>query len=495
MADRSENAQIGNFDLGDGVELIGELKLAGPKTTLSLHSTEFFDPRSCPDGYIRGSLHDHSKVSLIGCISTEAGTLSTAEGKSHFATVFPHFVLSGRRHLAPQESAISCIHFTIDDATTIFYDFDAFGLVVDARPLIRQVVLSNKSDREIAIGSDPQILYFAGKREIITANTPVGRVSANHSPSWSFPGPGGVQIRNKIRVSVEFADCARLDHAIDVVHLLRNYLGLLVGRPQVLSEIMVQLKADKDEAEILRLDWSWCPERKELDQGRKPHPADVLMDPVRRPEEFCAVLTNWLDRQTSWQDARSRFFGCFEGQSIYNVDRLIAAANMFDILPSSAIPKEVQLTSEMQEAKSNAQARFRKLAPSPERDSVLGALGRLGRPSLKRKVRFRTQVLLDAMPGRFPRLIPVLDLAIDCRNYLVHGGDAPFDLGANTNALWFLADSLEFVFATTDLIEAGWDMKAWDSHTSVSHPYGSFIRNYQAQVARFESLLRIPKSP
>lgn len=56
--------------------------------------------------------------------------------RSYFANVFPHFVVRGTQHLIPDEKVILEAHFVIDDATTLFYDFDAFGSVINARPLI-----------------------------------------------------------------------------------------------------------------------------------------------------------------------------------------------------------------------------------------------------------------------------------------------------------------------------------------------------------------------
>ncbi|MCH8913448.1 MAG: hypothetical protein IIA33_07755 [Planctomycetes bacterium] len=56
---------------------------------------------------------------------------------------------------------------------------------------------------------------------------------------------------------------------------------------------------------------------------------------------------------------------------------------MVDILPSSAIPPDVMLSAELDSAREQARTMFRTLPPSDERNSVLGALGRLGKNSLK----------------------------------------------------------------------------------------------------------------
>jgi hypothetical protein len=226
---RKVAVEIGEFDLGDGSTFTGKLKLAGPKTLLSLHGKQFFSPRRTPESYILGTLNDLTKVSLIDCISPGTGTRGTGDERTYFADIFPHFVVRGTRHLTPDEKSIKEAHFVVDDATTLFYDFDAFGSVIDAQPLIRQVVAANKIDREIPIGDHPQIVYFTGKRQIFCSDTPIGKVSAYHSPSWNLPGPSGVQIKNTIRVCVEFNEGVQFEAAIDRIYILRNYLGLLAG--------------------------------------------------------------------------------------------------------------------------------------------------------------------------------------------------------------------------------------------------------------------------
>jgi hypothetical protein len=167
---------------------------------------------------------------------------------------------------------------------------------------------------------------------------------------------------------------------------------------------------------------------------------------------------------------------------------------MFDILPSTAVPADVEIGPELQGAKASAQLLFNKLPTSPERDSVLGALGRLGKASLKRKVRFRAKKLLDAMPEQFPSLLWVVDHAVDCRNYFVHGGKPQMNFSEHSDAIWFLTDTLEFIFGTSDLIEAGWDINEWNARTSISHPFGRYVRSYAMLLQRLQSAMR-PAGP
>src|SRR5207248_9678183 len=70
----------------------------------------------------------------------------------------------------------------------------------------------------------------------------------------------------------------------------------------------------------------------------KPHTADVPFDPIHYRPEFEAALADWVRRHRAWRFARHRYLDCLSKGDRYNADRLIAAANMFDVLPGEAVP-------------------------------------------------------------------------------------------------------------------------------------------------------------
>ena len=178
----------------------GELTFSGRKTSLYLYDKDLFITHPIPYQYIKGVLNDLTKVSLIDCITT-SGTGSRHRGQEqyHFATVFPHFVVYGEEHLVPDQETINEVHFVVDDARRLFYDFEAFGSLIDARPFIESIANANdlqnpyvdkeRKERKVTIGPDPAILYFTGKREIFAADTVLGRVSATHNPTQTLGGP------------------------------------------------------------------------------------------------------------------------------------------------------------------------------------------------------------------------------------------------------------------------------------------------------------------
>jgi hypothetical protein len=91
---------------------------------------------------------------------------------------------------------------------------------------------------------------------------------------------------------------------------------------------------------------------------------------------------------------------------------------------------------------------------------------------------------------RFPELLTIGDEAVNCSNYYVHGGKPRFDYNANFNVVSFFTETLEFVFAASDLVEAGWDIKSWANvPTTMSHPFARFRVAYPMHLKELKALL------
>lgn len=299
-----------------------------------------------------------------------------------------------------------------------------------------------------------------------------------------------MRLDNRIGISITFRERVGFSDAIFRISRMLEFLGLLVGRPQNLRELSLDVGTRPEEPIILKVHWSNQPRRERANESREPDAFDILLDAAGNPEEFSQVLPKWLERQPEWNDARFRFFNSFAKQRFYDIDRLTGAANMFDVLPNSAVPPDIELEADLREAKASAKAIFRRLAPGPERNSVLDALGRMEKSSLKRKIRHRSERVTKALGGYFQDLDLVTDEAVNCRNYYVHGSAPRFEYNRHFNAVIFFVDTLEFVFAASDLIEAGWNAKAWSGHgTVMSHPFGRYKATYAGQLQMLKALL------
>jgi hypothetical protein len=491
MNEISGKERLGRFVIGDRT-LHGALTVAGPNSSLDLHDEKEFDPQAAPDRYIPGTLNDLTKVSLHGCVTTQGlGHTSRGEEIYYSARMFPHAVIVGDRHIGPNEKVVTRVSFEVDDAATLFHDFTAFGCILDGTALIQRVVEDNEKiiGQKIKTGPASKILYFAGTTEIFATDTVLGRVSASHNPHLtSFGGPEGVGLTNSIFVTIEFKDRLTIQESINRISAPLRFLEIAVGRPQNIVALSVRSEYGDASSSGFRLYWSMAPKRE--NEGLKPHTHDLLLDAIRRSTEFTNVLTNWVARDQERFHARMRFADSFAGQNQYTVDRVIGAANIFDILPASAGPTEVAIATELENATNLSRAAFRALEPSPERDSVLGALGRIGKASLKRKIRYRVEMIRKEVAQWFPDLPTVTDEAVNCRNYYVHASEARFNYDRHFDAVVFFIDVLEFVFAASDFVEAGWNITDWCGRaTLMSHPFSRLRINYALRLEELKKLL------
>jgi hypothetical protein len=480
----------GLFKVSSDVEVPGELSLKGGATSLDLYSTSFFNTHSSKD--MVGTFHDRSKVSLIDCI-TMSGLGSGTRGDEHyfFSSIFPHFALFGDEHISSSDRKIVEVSFAVDDAPTVFYDFDAFGSVINARPHMERIAEIKESGRTIEIGEHPLLFYFTGKHDIFSVDTVLGKVTATHGISYTFPGPEGIHVQNTIRLNITFSAERTVDETIAAVIDTLRFMEVIAGRPQNIVELVFRLAAPADERPRT-LDAYWCvPPRREKDnESRKPHPGDLPLQAGIAPEKFATVMASWLERHDEWRNARARYATASAYQNRYNTDRLVGAANMFDIMPASAYPAFVELSSTLKVARDASRQAFRGLPASSERDSVLNALGRIGKPTLKRKIRSRVKLITDTVGTKFPDLDLVTDQAVDCRNFFVHGTPGIFNYEVHANQATFFTDTLEFVFAASDLIDAGWDITEWiERGTTMSHPFGRYHVDYAERLTALKKLL------
>lgn len=487
---RKQQLQLaGTFIAPDGLEVFGSLRLKGRSTTLHLNLKgelpQFTEPRA-----IDGTLFDLRKVSCLECIIISAVNGWRGKEQYHHADIFPHFVTIGRRHFKAGEPSIVSVCFSTQDLPSIFNDYEAFGHIFASKPAIESLVNGGEHPRDVEFGEYPEAFYFSGKHEIIAVDTPIGMLRVLHQPTSNVGGTRGLDVKDKLVLCLRYAEPVNLETCVERVMSVHRLLSLIAGRKQSIESISLDLVDDpKPNPYPLELHWMHAP-LGTSDEDDKPHPGDVPLDAVRRPAEFKEVLVDWLRREPEWRTARIRYADCTSKGNSYGVDRLVAAANMFDILPLGVVSTALPLSRDLILAREECRKTFKRLDPGAERNGVLGALGRMHVPSLTKKVLHHVDVVNSKLAERFPNLSVAATTAVKCRNYFVHGGSDDFDFPKLEPLVPFLTDALEFVFATSDLISAGWDAGAWGNrHYSVGHSFTRFRWGFQEQIARLERAL------
>lgn len=476
---------LATFSLPDGQSAFGELRLKGEETLLRLKSDKLIG-RIEDGSHLQGVTLDHKWVTCIDCISPGTGHHWSKAGITHYhADIFPHYVTVGGEHLRPDSAMVRAISFRVSDLPALFYDFDAFGHVIGSDKVIDVVLEEARKRRAVEAGEWPQVCYFTGKDTVAEIETPIGKISVNHRPSFSMGGPEGVFIKNRMAVSIEPEAPVAFKDIIDRMLTLRRFLSMAAGRRQGIQSVgLTTTTPTQEPGQALELHWSYARKGSGKSASQhKPHPGDVPLDPINRLGEFSAVLKNWLERENGWRVPRIRYLDCLHNGNRYNVDRLVAAANMFDILPHDALPKVAGMPADLEATRTACLDLLKKHAPGPDRDSALSALGRMGKSSLPKKALHRAAIVAERFGPRFAELPLAISTAVKCRNFFVHGSSSDFDYFKLEHLTPFLTDVLEFVFSASDFIEAGWDAGRWNAQShGVGHNFARFRSGFDAGI-------------
>jgi hypothetical protein len=486
------------FTLPNGETVDGEFLLDGSQTYVTLYTDKHPSDPSGDFSDLHADLPAGRWLSFLKCVRLGGETSHTgAEREINRVRLYPHFATLGSRAF-PTDGRICRLGFVVEDFAAIYYDFDAFGYDLTPEDHIREILetFHARIGRRVEPGDRPVIAYFTGRSELFSATAPFGRVIARHRVPYVIGGgPRGVSINNAVITHLAFDPPTTFDQAIDNLHAVLRFLEVVAGRRQNLMHIEIELDLPNNcPRSILKVYWSSPPNRPAVAGERQPQPADLLLNGGSQPTQFAGVLERWLAVDHERADARVQFSGGFSNGNRFDVDRLVSSANMFDILPAGAVPNDVDLSEKLQKAKAEAERMFRALPQSDERASVLSALGRVGKANLKHKVRHRGQIVLAEAGEWFPDLIRVLEQAVDCRNHYVHGTSSKIDYrGHFFETVPFFTESLEFVFAASDLIEAGWSIMDWlRQGTTGSHPFGTYFPYYKDNLGALKALLEPP---
>lgn len=491
-----DKVRIATFEIG-AVSAIGHTAIDGENTTVHLSSNEFYGFSPKEERRIHGTLTDHTKITLIDCVTTSTGSNRTANGRSFQASVFPHYIVTGSRHVEPEEPNVTAIELLISNAHVLFWDCGAFGCSIGDRDTNRSFIqqLASPTHDKPAVGDYPEIFYFTGKHSILSAQTIIGLVSVSHRPTITSPSPEGIQVRNSIPIRIVFEAPLTFHDAFTRAYTLLVFVDLIMGTEHRMVSSTIELTTPSETKVRLDVYQTMAPHAEGKKDSERPQPGDVLINGGMQPASFSAVLTAWLTRQTDWASARFRFAQNFRKHNNYSVDRLVAAANLFDILPESAVGGTPSISSALSEATAEAKRLFRRLPPSQERDSVLGALGRVGKHNLRAKVAHRTKRITDKIGERFPDLDLATATAISVRNYFVHGSETKLSQEHCVELSPFFTDTLEFIFGASDLIEAGWDIEKWNaSPTGLSHPFSRYRASYGENLADLKAKLALSEN-
>lgn len=450
-------------------------------------------------------LNDGKKVSLLDCVLHGKSQHRFDENSQFESIFFPHYTVVSEEFICSDEPVIQAIRYHFQNVECLINGRDTFQSLHPDTSEIHQILeMDYKRKEKIAekhgwprkpfkpqIGDHPHLLYFSGLWEIVASDAKIGKVSFTNRSSHSGGSAAGIGIENEVTANIEFVEPKTLDEATHALRTLHGLFELSLGHRQrfrwIELELTQRLNHPKPERpQTARLYWSLCNERVEGDP--KINLYDVLLCPDRNAEEFSKVVTGWMNSAKTMGEPRVRFATAFFGS--YSVNRIVGAANMFDLLPESHAPKTKEADALLKDAVTQCRKIFTDLPDSFARQSILSTLGRIGKASLRDKIYHRADKIIEVVGDKFPELYLPCNHAVLCRNHYVHGSKGSFDYQLHFAEFAFIIDTLEFVFAASDLIDLGWDMKRWmDQGTTMTHSFGVYKINYSENINSLKSLV------
>lgn len=498
--------QYNGIFLSTDSQFAGLLKIAGADSILKLVGKSHWAHPETGSSDIHGVLSDGNKVSLLDCVLQGENRYRFDENSQFESVFFPHYAVVGERFITSDEPIIKAIHYHFENVDHLLSGRETFQSIRPEIAEVHQILeRDHKRKEKIAekygwgrrpfkpqVGENPHLLYFSGLWEIVASNAKIGKISLTNRSSHTAGSASGIGINNEVTANIEFTEPKTLDEATDALRSLHGLFELSLGHRQRFNWIELELTHCSQEhvpggSQTASLYWSLCNDRVAGDQS--PSLNDILLCPDRNPEEFATVATGWMDSAEAMGDPRVRFATAFFGS--YSVNRIVGAANMFDLLPESHAPKTKETDASLKEAVTQCRKIFAGLPDSFAKQSVLSTFGRIGKASLRDKIHHRADKIIKVAGDNFPELYLPCNHAVLCRNHYVHGSSGSFDYQKHFPEFAFIIDTLEFVFAASDLLDLGWDMKRWMSQdTSMTHSFGAFVINYPQNIARLKKLVK-----
>ncbi len=491
------------FPGGGHLIIAGErswLKLVA-KNDVSIGAKEFQD--------FHGLLADGRKASVLQSI-WRGSKYPSSKQAPYEINFFPHYVVLGKSHIRTNDTIISAIHYSFENAHCLVSGNETFRSLYPTREEAQTLLeAEHRRMEEMAkkygwgtkpfapeISEHPHLLYYSGAWEIASAAADIGTVSLHNRPSFNSGSSEGIWIKNEVSVTFRFHELKALPETTRALTRLHKFFELVLGRRQRLLRIELETthaekRADNEPAfPWHELHWSYCNEGFQ-GETRPTSLLNVAIRPDSQPEQFSTVVSAWLNTATEMGEARGRFATAFFRGS-YDVDRLVGAANMFDLLPESHTPKARDVDPVTRDAVESCRKIFEELPHDFVRQEVLSALGRVGKSSLRDKVLHRAKLIQSHVPDRFEGIeLPCIQ-AVKCRNHFVHGSGAEFDYRQHFGAFAFLTNTLEFVFAISDLIDLGWSFANWrENGFSIGDTeLADYVINYSHDLASLKALLQ-----
>ncbi len=437
------------FQIGDNKNISGVIGGESSRKRFNCWSSVFFHVEDHSNIY--GKTNKGETISLINCLGNMTNH-HRDNSSSYESEIYSHIMILGAENLYPEEKNIKSISFEVANPLKLLRNFNSFGYVNFPGQELIESLNNQENTPEFKASNNPIIAYFDGEFEIFRQETRLGTISARNLVSGGmFGNAEGVEIKNKVVVKIDFHEEVDLQEAFKKGNLVSKFLRFIGGQGLYFEEIKL-LKSNDNEG--------FCVHHDSHDWGSESandHYSDTIVD--LSSKVFCSVLKSWFDKEDR-ETVRNSFYSSYF-RDTYSPNRLITAANMFDIFPCESDQLKKQVTPEaellLNELKIKIKSDFKENIHI--KDSLLQSIGFLKRRNLKDRVLERAQIVRDQLgDGIVNDLDVAIKYGIKCRNYFVHGSEDRKLSPENCFEFQCLfINTFEYIYAMSELLDCGWE--------------------------------------
>ncbi|WP_242396579.1 HEPN domain-containing protein [Shewanella baltica] len=446
-------------------------------------SSEFFAVESHSNIY--GRTQDNKILSLLNCLGNESRCI--AEGSVTYSnTIQPHIALTGKKRVEPDSDKFCSISLVVGNSHALLRRFTSFGYISFPDDGLVSQLNAQEHAPLFAAQHNPTLAYFNGDFDIFSQNTKLGVISAsNHISVGDGFSSDGVSIRNKVGLTVKFHTSKTLNEALNIAHKVSLLLRFIAGENVFFKDMLVS-DGSENNFQLLYNTYSWG---EDLDSTKSGNPLIDISS-----EDFPQFLDSWFSHVDRDIVRYSFYDGFLKGRS-YSSDRLINAANIFDIFPSSTGSSKKVLKQEETETLERLKQHIKKEFSELDdiKCSLLNSIGFLTRTSLKERVNERITVIENYLESRgfdLDDIDFVLRLAIKARNYHVHGSEfKQLTLRQMYDFQILFTCFFEFIYAISELIECGW-RESHISHLNTRHPVFDSERYLKSEITALKETVK-----
>lgn len=450
-----------NFKIGNNNNISGVLDSESGSKKFSCWSSEFFHIEDHSNIY--GKTHENKYISLLECLGGKSSHISQNE-RSYLCEVYSHTLIVGIDKVNPETDKFDSISLVVGNPLKLFRRLNSFGYINFPDEQLVEALNAQKYSPTFDIEEHPIIAYFNGDFGIFEQETNLGTIKAhNLITSGSWGDATGVKIENKVVISIYFSEGVTIDEAFKRANSVTLFLRFIGGKGLFLKDITLK-KIDHENPEftILHDSYNWG---EDIKDG---YDSEPLIDVTN--ESFPEILKLWFEKSDR-EIVRYSFYNTYF-RDVYSPDRLITAANMFDIFPISDQDKKLPIATEAEELlislKAHIKSEFSMF--SDINQALLQSIGYLTRKSLKDRVKERLDIIKPHLVGHkidIKDLEFIVNFAIKSRNYFVHGTEYKNLTPEKIFEFQSLfIDTFEYIYALSELVECGWkvtDAPVWTS--------------------------------